>query len=72
MLSIFRSATPEALESLAEELRVRKTKHFILLFSMGSQFDHLIVQQLSKLGVYCLVADPATVTADDVKKAAPA
>lgn len=72
MLSIFRSATPEALESLAEELRVRKTRHFILLFSMGSQFDHLIVQQLSKIGVYCLVADPATVNAEDVRKAAPA
>ncbi len=72
MLSIFRSATPEAIESLAEELRVRKTKQFILLFSMGSQFDHLIVQQLSKLGVYCLVADPATVTTEDVKKAGPA
>ncbi|MFA7310129.1 MAG: glutamine-hydrolyzing GMP synthase [Candidatus Paceibacterota bacterium] len=72
MLSIFKKATPEALESIAEELRVRKTKHYILLFSMGSQFDHLIVQQLAKLGVYCLVADPATVTADDVKKAAPA
>lgn len=71
MLSIFRGATPESLASLKEELEVRKTKHYILLFSMGSQFDHLIVQQLSRLGVYCLVADPATVTADDVKKAAP-
>ena len=63
MLSIFRSATPEALASLKEELGVRKTKHFVLLFSMGSQFDHLIVQQLSKLGVYCLVADPASARA---------
>ena len=72
MLSILKSATPDALESLSEELRIRQTKHFILLFSMGSQFDHLIVQQLAKLGIYCLVADPATVTADDVKKAAPA
>ncbi len=72
MLSIFKSATPEALAEIAEEMRVRDTSHYILLFSMGSQFDHLIVQQLAKLGVYCLVADPATVTADDVKKAAPA
>lgn len=72
MLSIFRSATPESLASLKEELEVRKTKHFILLFSMGSQFDHLIVQELSKLGVYCLLADPASVTAEDVNKAAPA
>lgn len=72
MLSIFRGASPEALAALAEELEVRKTKHFILLFSMGSQFDHLIVQSLAKLGIYALVADPATVTADDVKKVAPA
>ncbi|OGG57126.1 hypothetical protein A3D71_04560 [Candidatus Kaiserbacteria bacterium RIFCSPHIGHO2_02_FULL_55_20] len=53
-------------------MRVRQTKHFILLFSMGSQFDHLIVQQLAKLGVFAVVADPASVTADDVKKVAPA
>lgn len=72
MLSIFTKATPEALADIAEEMKVRQTKHFILLFSMGSQFDHLIVQQLSKLGVFTVVADPASVTADDVKKAAPA
>src|SRR3990167_7069963 len=69
MLTIFKAATPEALNEIAEEMKVRQTKHFILLFSMGSQFDHLIVQQLGKLGVF---ADPASVTANDVKKAAPA
>ncbi|OGG71169.1 hypothetical protein A3F27_02520 [Candidatus Kaiserbacteria bacterium RIFCSPHIGHO2_12_FULL_53_13] len=53
-------------------MRLRKTKHLILLFSMGSQFDHLIVQQLARLGVYCLVADPATVRADDIRKLNPA
>jgi GMP synthase (glutamine-hydrolysing) len=72
MLSIFQKATVEALQALAEELRVRQTDKFVLLFSMGSQFDHLIVQMLAKLGAYCVVADPASVTADDVKKAAPA
>jgi GMP synthase (glutamine-hydrolysing) len=72
MLAIFKKATDEALNEIAEEMRVRKTSHFILLFSMGSQFDHLIVQQLSKLGVFAVVADPASVTADDVKKVAPA
>jgi len=71
MLSIFRNATKETLESLREELEVRKTAQYILLFSMGSQFDHLIVQQLSKIGVYCLVADPATVTAGHVLSAKP-
>ena len=72
MAAIFRSATPEALADIAEELRVRQTSKLILLFSMGSQFDHLIVQQLAKLGVFCLVADPASVKAADAKKLAPA
>src|SRR3990167_8531343 len=71
MLSIFKSASPETLEEIAEEMRVRQTKHFILLFSMGSQFDHLIVQQLAKLGIFCVVADPARATAEDVEKARP-
>lgn len=72
MLKIFRGASDEALAEIAEEMRVRQTKQLILLFSMGSQFDHLIVQQMSRLGVFCLVADPASVTAADVVKAAPA
>lgn len=72
LLSLFKKATPTALSALAEELRVRKATKFILLFSMGSQFDHLIVQRLAKLGVYALVADPSTVTAADVEKANPA
>lgn len=71
MLTIFKTATPEALAEIAEEMRVRQTKHVILLFSMGSQFDHLIVQQLAKLGVFVVVADPASVKADDVKKLNP-
>src|SRR3989344_5822413 len=72
MLTIFKGANPEALAEIAEEMRVRQTKHFVLLFSMGSQFDHLIVQQLAKLGVFAVVADPASVKAEDVKKASPA
>ena len=72
MLKIFTHSTPEALAEIAEEMRVRQTSHFVLLFSMGSQFDHLIVQQLAKLGVFCVVADPSAATADDVRKAAPA
>lgn len=71
MLSVLKKATSQALKELAEELHVRQTKHFILLFSMGSQFDHLIVQQLARLGVYAIVADPFSITAEDVKKANP-
>ena len=72
MLSIFRKATEESLHEIAEEMRLRQTKHFILLFSMGSQFDHLIVQRLAKLGAFAVVADPASVKVEDVKKANPA
>jgi GMP synthase (glutamine-hydrolysing) len=72
MVAIFRHADEATLRDIAEELRVRKADKLILLFSMGSQFDHLIVQQLAKLGVFCLVADPAQVKAADVKKLAPA
>jgi GMP synthase (glutamine-hydrolysing) len=71
-LSILKDSRPETISALQEELAVRKTSSFILLFSMGSQFDHLIVQELAKLGIYCLVADPARVKASDVKTVAPA
>ena len=72
MLGIFKGATPESLEEIAEEMRVRKTEKFVMLFSMGSQFDHLIVQKLAKLGAFAVVADPASVKAEDVIEAAPA
>jgi len=71
VLSIFKRATANALAEIREELTIRKTKHIVLLFSMGSQFDHLIVIALGRLGIYCLVADPASVTAADVRLLAP-
>ena len=71
MHSILKKATPEAMDAIREELAVRKADKFVLLFSMGSQFDHLIVQRLAKLGAYALVAVPATVTAEDVRAVAP-
>jgi GMP synthase (glutamine-hydrolysing) len=42
-----------------------------VLFVLGSQFDHLIKIALDRLGVYCLVADPAQVSAADIKKLSP-
>lgn len=71
MLDTFKKATPEALTAIREEMGVRHTNEVFLLFAMGSQFDHLIFQALAKLGVFCLVADPASVTADDVKALSP-
>ena len=71
MLQTFKQASEAALKEIAEEKQIRKTEELFLLFSMGSQFDHLIKQQLDALGVFCLVADPATVSAADVKAIAP-
>lgn len=53
------------------EAAVRGTDEFFLLFAMGSQFDHLICQALEKIGVWCLVADPASFRAADVRRLAP-
>jgi GMP synthase (glutamine-hydrolysing) len=70
-LTTLRDSSQESLAALATQKRLRKTDSLILLFSMGSQFDHLIVGQYAKLGVYCLVADPTTLTAQDVRRVAP-
>lgn len=70
-VTTFKKATPETLAAVAEEMKVRQTKSLILFFSMGSQFDHLIVQELAKLGVFTLVADPASVTKEDVERLKP-
>ena len=71
MLDTFKHARPEALEAIKEEMAIRQTDEVFLLFAMGSQFDHLIALALGKLGVYCLVADPASVWVEDVILLAP-
>src|SRR3972149_5994004 len=71
MLDTLKKATPVALAAIQEEMRVRKTNEVFLIFSEGSQFDHLVYQRAAKRGVYCLVADPAKVTAEDVLKVNP-
>ena len=71
MLQILKRADEAAMAAIVEEKYVRGTTEVFLLFAMGSQFDHLIRLALEKLGVYCLVADPGTVTAADVQRVAP-
>jgi GMP synthase (glutamine-hydrolysing) len=61
----------EELNGLAEEMKIRKTDEVFLLFTLGSQFDHLIAQAIGRLGLFCLVADPSRITSEDVKKIAP-
>lgn len=71
MLNILKNVSESIIKEIQEEMSVRKTKELFLMFAMGSQFDHLIVQNLERLGVFCLVADPVSVTAEDVEKLAP-
>ena len=68
MLTTLTDSSPDSLAAIQAEKAIRKTASLVLLFSMGSQFDHLIVQQLAKIGVFCLVANPAKITAEDVEK----
>jgi GMP synthase (glutamine-hydrolysing) len=71
MLNILKEVTKKTLAEIAEEKIVRKTNELFLLFSLGSQTDHLIMEVLGKLGVYCLMASPSTITAADVKNVDP-
>jgi GMP synthase (glutamine-hydrolysing) len=71
MLTTLTDSSPDSLAAIEAEKEIRKTSSLVLLFSMGSQFDHLIVGQLAKIGVFCLVANPAKITAEDVEKVQP-
>lgn len=71
MLDTLKKATPAALVAIEEEKKIRQTREVFLIFSEGSQFDHLVYQRAVKRGVYCLVADPAKVVAEDVRKVEP-
>jgi GMP synthase (glutamine-hydrolysing) len=71
MLDTLRHVDGQVLEQIEEEKRVRETHELFLLFSLGSQFDHLIKQEIEKFGVFCLVADPNSVRAADVMKVGP-
>ncbi len=71
MLTILKKADTESLSAIDEEKKVRKTEELFILFALGSQFDHLIKLAFEKLGVFCLVADPRSVTAEDIQKIKP-
>ncbi len=71
MIRTLGSVTDQVLTEIGEEMAIRKTQEVFLLFALGSQFDHLIKQMLEKIGVFCLVADPATCRAQDVQKIKP-
>lgn len=71
MLATLTQVNKKILQEIEVEKRVWQTRELFLLFTLGSQFDHLIKQQLDKLGVFCVVADPASIRTRDVKKLAP-
>jgi GMP synthase (glutamine-hydrolysing) len=71
VIDTLKGLNADVLAQIAAEKTVRQTTELFILFALGSQYDHLIKQQLDKLGVFCLVADPAKVTADDIKQLAP-
>lgn len=72
MISTLVEVNNRVLREIDEEKEIRNTDSVFLLFSLGSQFDHLIKQMIEKIGFFCLVADPSRVTARDVKLLAPA
>jgi GMP synthase (glutamine-hydrolysing) len=71
MLDTLRKVDDRVLKEIAEEKSLRRTSEVFLLFSLGSQFDHLIKQEMEKIGIFCLVADPTSVTAEDVRAVKP-
>lgn len=71
MIQTLKRLTPAVQGAIREEMTVRKTNEVFILLPMGSQFDHLIKQQLDKLGVFCLVADPGSIKADDIERLKP-
>ncbi|MFO0702626.1 MAG: hypothetical protein U0514_01985 [Candidatus Andersenbacteria bacterium] len=70
MLSTLTTVNESALAEIEEEKSVRKTTEVFLLFTMGSQFDHLIKAHLMRWRVR-FVADPASLTAEDVRRVRP-
>ncbi|MDO8590485.1 MAG: hypothetical protein Q7R65_00730 [bacterium] len=68
MLSIINTADEKSVAMIKEEMRIRKTREFFLLFGFGSQTDGLIFMMLAKIGVFCVLANPKTMTAEDVRK----
>ncbi|MBX4205009.1 MAG: gamma-glutamyl-gamma-aminobutyrate hydrolase family protein [Candidatus Doudnabacteria bacterium] len=71
MLNTLQALNDEAWAEIREEMAVRKTSEVFVLFPMGSQFDHLIKQGMENLGVFCLVADPNSVTVSDLRRLNP-
>lgn len=51
-----------------EELRLRGISHFFPVFTMGCQYDRLIIEALERIGYLGLFVDPATFRASDLER----
>jgi GMP synthase (glutamine-hydrolysing) len=71
MITTIKNSNDQTLQQIKKEMELRKTKELFLFFPLGSQTDHLIAQQIAKQRVFCLPADPTTITANDVLKLKP-
>ena len=71
MINTLTKLSEEVLAEIREEMEIRRVSELFLLFALGSQTDHLIKQAMDRLGVFCLVADPASITAQEVEKIMP-
>ncbi|MBW3538168.1 glutamine-hydrolyzing GMP synthase [Candidatus Parcubacteria bacterium] len=71
MINTLKTVNEAVLAEIQAEQSLRRTSEVFLLFSLGSQFDHLIKLALDRLGVYCLVADPGSLSAADVARLQP-
>lgn len=61
----------ETLGEIINEMAIRQTKSLILVFCNGSQTDGLIRMAVARQGVYCLFANPKTVTVEEIGKLLP-
>lgn len=72
MITTVQKVDDEVFAAIQEEMRIRKTNQVVLVFPLGSQFDHLIMNMMAKRRVFCLPADPRSVSAKDVRRLKPA
>lgn len=70
-MDTIKTVTDSVFAAVRAEMAIRKTEECFLVFPLGSQFDHLIVMMLTRIGVYVLVCNPATMRAEDVKRLKP-
>lgn len=71
MIRTLTHVSEQVLQEIEEEKQLRKTQEVFIMVALGSQFDHLIAMSLAKLGVFCIVADPASISARDMQLLGP-